>query len=205
MRTLLFVSVAVCAAGCGAGDAGGPPGVPAPAYDPDAFAQAVLAAYDKNGNGSVEGGELDACPALKGAAFEIDANADKKLSREELRKRAEDYAAAGPTVPTVRCQVTWNGEPLEGAVVTFTPDPVMGAAFKPASATTDPEGGGLLQQAGAAGPGVPCGLYQVSVSKAAGGKDLLPTRFNNKSTLGREVYVGGRGGGDTIELDLTGR
>ena len=52
-------------------------------------------------------------------------------------------------------------------------------------------------------PGLPCGLYRITVSKkGADGKETLPTKFNTETTLGREVSADPRSGDSAIHLDL---
>jgi hypothetical protein len=51
-------------------------------------------------------------------------------------------------------------------------------------------------------PGLQCGLYKIKVSKAGTGGEELPAKYNAQTTLGREVFSSGRGGGTNIELDL---
>ncbi len=60
-------------------------------------------------------------------------------------------------------RVTLDGQPLEGATVTFLPQTAEGAA---AGATTDSTGNFKLQTAGAARPGAVPGAYQVTVIKS---------------------------------------
>jgi hypothetical protein len=178
-------------AGCGSGGPSGPP-----AYDPDALARAALAQFDKNNNGTIEGAELDACPSLKSALAAIDKNKDKALSADELADRFRAYKATNVTTASVSCTVRLNGQPLEGATVTFTPEDFLKDTISGGSGTSD-VGGNV------ATPPLPFGLYRISVSKKnAAGVEAIPARYNTATTLGREVSPDPRGG-NTIELNLT--
>jgi hypothetical protein len=169
--------------------------------DASAVAAAALQDWDKNKNGQLEGAELDACPALKSALAIIDKNKDKSLSAAEIRERVEQYAEQR-TVP-VTCVILLDGQPLEGATVTFEPEPCMGPALKPATAMTDSGGStGPFQVENGSYTSLPPGLYRIKVTKA-GAK--LPTRYNTQTTLGREVTADPRTGEAIIELALVGR
>lgn len=191
---------AVLAAGC----SGGPTApLAAPAYDPAGMARAALARYDANGNGAIDGTELDACPALKAALPGIDTNGDKAISGDELRARFEAYRAAGVGVTAVAVTVKRNGRPLPGATVRFVPDDCMQGAVRGGSGTSDANGAVRVTDDGAGVPGLACGLYRIVVSKpGADGREELPTKFNAQTTLGREVYAAPRGGGATVDLNL---
>src|SRR5262245_55252896 len=110
----------------------------APNYDPAAIAQAAMAQLDKNKNGQIDGPELDACPALRRALTVIDKNGDKAISAAELQQRVELYARQG--LISLSCTVTLDGRPLEGATVTFEPEPFMGPGLKSATAVADKAG-----------------------------------------------------------------
>jgi hypothetical protein len=201
---LVGVSLA-CSPGCrGGGDKGV---IPPARYDPDASVSAAFAAYDKNGNGTLEGAELDACPALKAALASLDTNRDGRISRDELKARFEQYAKGGTeTVVIVGVTAHWDRRPLPGAVVTLTPEPFMGQGFKPASGTTDEQGFTDVRVEGESRSGVPAGFYKITVSKKdAAGTETLPPRYNARTALGREVYESGRGSGGSFDLNLTGR
>jgi hypothetical protein len=173
----------------------------APEYDPDAMADAALKQFDGNGNGTIEGVELNACPALKAAMPAIDKNKDKAISRDELVERFRSYKEAGVGAVSVSCTVRLNGQPLEGATVTFVPEDCMKGTVKGGSGATDAEG--VAQVKGEGGlPGLPLGLYRVTVSKSSGGSEQIPARYNAQTTLGAEIATGSRGTG-SIEFNLT--
>jgi hypothetical protein len=201
----LVAALLACSPGCR--DRGETALLPPAHYDPEASVRAAFAAYDKNGNGTLEGAELDACPALKAALRSLDSNRDGKLSRDELTARFGQYARGGTeTVSVVGVTVRWNGPPLAGALVTLTPEPFMGEGFKPASGTTDDQGFAEMRVQGESRSGVPAGFYQITVSKKGGsGGEMLPARYNTRTTLGREVYEAGRGSPGSFNLDLTGK
>jgi hypothetical protein len=187
-------------AGCGGGK-NAP--LSAPSYDPGGMAQAAIGQYDKNGNGSLEGAELDAVPSLKFALAGIDKNKDKAVSRDELTARFESYKAADVGALGVSCTVRLNGVPVAGAVVTFVPEDCMKGTVKGGSGTSGDDGITEIQGEGGV-PGLAYGLYKITVSKknAAGGEEL-PARYHAQTILGREVFADARGGSPTIELNLT--
>src|SRR5262245_30443082 len=128
MRIFLIAAVA-CApllAGCSGSSA--PTDAPPATYDAARIARAALQELDKNKDGTIEGPELDACPALKAALAAMDKNKDRRLSADEIQRRVEQYAARG-TIP-VTCSVLLNGQPLPGATVTFEPEKFMGESLK---------------------------------------------------------------------------
>ena len=71
--------------------------------------------------------------------------------------------APGPA--TVRGKVTFNGKPVAGGLVVFTPDPQRGGSGKPARAETGPDGGFVLHLDSA--PQIPAGWYRVSIAPPA--------------------------------------
>jgi hypothetical protein len=72
--------------------------------------------------------------------------------------------APPPEHATVRGTVTFNGKPVAGGLVVFTPDPQRGGHGKPARAETGPDGGFVLQLD--ASPQIPAGWYRVSIAPA---------------------------------------
>jgi hypothetical protein len=192
MRHTSVVFAALFAACCSSGCASGPKTLPAAKYNPSAMADAVLREYDRDGSGSLEGAELDACPGLKAALAGIDTNRDGSLSRDELVARFGAYQAAGTV--SVPITVTLDGNPLADATLTFTPESCMDPSVKAATARTDETGAVASYEATGTGyAGLHAGLYRVAISKPdEAGNETLPARYNAQTTLGCEVF-GGRG------------
>jgi hypothetical protein len=103
----------------------------------------------------------------------------------------------GPPGPaTVRGKVTFNGRPVVGGLVVFTPDPQRGGRGKPARGETDATGAFALSLDAA--PHIPAGWYRVSLAPAPAIPDPAAddTPFPAKlarpdmSGLEREVLAG---------------
>lgn len=95
-------------------------------------------------------------------------------------------ATSGPT--TVRGRVTFQGRPVEGAMVVFAPDHDRGGSGKPIRAETGE--GGLFQIAA-----VPAGWYRVAIAPPADASAELASfppqlRRPDSSTLLREIASG---------------
>src|SRR5207253_2353125 len=110
LPAVLFAWFAIALAGCGSNAP-----ISAPPYDPDAMANAAMQQFDKNGNGTLEGTELDACPGLKAALVSIDTNSDKKISLDELKTRFEVYQNLGAGAIGYSVQVSLDGFPFPDA------------------------------------------------------------------------------------------
>jgi hypothetical protein len=179
------------AAGCGS-----PPTTPEvhsrASYDPAAMTAAAFAEYDRDKNGLLEGAELDACPALKGALAGIDSNRDGKVSTAELQARFESYGAGNAQTVSAPVTVTLDGAPLADATVQFVPEAFMGAAAQEATGKTGPAGAvAAFTSGGKQYAGLQPGMYKVKITRAESGPPL-PARYNAQTTLGAEVF-GGRG------------
>ncbi len=196
--------LAALAVGCGGGDKYAPPAPPS--YNPSAAVDAALAAFDRNKDRDLDPGELAACPPLKAAAPHVDKNRDGKLSADELKARFEQYQATGLGATAIVCRVSTPAGPLAGATVTFVPEPFLGGVVTEVTGQTGADGSvSGLTAAGKPVPGLACGLYRVKVSKADAGTETVPAKYNAQTTLGVEVFPGGRGTGDTsYEFKLTG-
>lgn len=201
MRYLLAtgcVGYVLLVAGCGGGSSTEVQSPPS--YDPDAMTAAAMKAFDKDGNGSIEGAELDACPGLKAALNQIDKDKNRKISRDELLARLTAYKSAadgGNAVTAAGCVVTLGGKPVSGAEVTFTPEPFLADVIKPVTGTTDADGNVSLQPSDGR-TGVAFGFYRITV-KGAG----VPDKYSGSaSPLGAEVFEDGRSVGGPIPLRL---
>jgi hypothetical protein len=191
------------------GCAGRPP-LEATPYSAAEAAQRAVQQYDKNGNGSLDPKELEQCPALLGLLNELDNKEEKSgshkaglLRAEEIQTRLEEFQASKAAMVDVACRVKLDGEPLEGASVTLTPEEFMGPSFKPARGVSNAQGNVRLVTEGFEAAGVAPGYYRIEVSKKdAGGSETLPSQFNQRSLLGSEISPLRRGG-MVLKLELS--
>ena len=186
----LAIGLSLAAGGCSGGSSRTPP----PEIDADAAAQQAISMYDTNGDGVISGKELDKCPGIKDALEHYDIKHDGKITAAAIAARIREWQESklGTTVPKVR--VLLDGQLLEGATVTFEPEPFLGPHVATASGQTAQNGAVLLTIAADPGnpqserkPGVHCGLYKVRISKQVGGHETLPARFNSNTELGAEI------------------
>ena len=162
--------------------------VPMPSLSAEDASQEALAQYDRNRDGFLDSTELNHSPALGSSRKKLDRDKDGRVSGREIAERIQAYQASrvGLTVRTVH--VTLNGQPVAGATVTLVPEKFLGDALKPASGNTDARGRVSLTTQGMDIPGVAYGFYRVEISKKdAAGKETLPARYNQATTLGLEV------------------
>jgi len=194
MRKLISIPCFALLTGCAIlGCSRGPARVQQPTIDAAASGARALEAYDTNRDGTIAGGELDASPALKSALERLDANHDGGVSADEIAARVNAWKAMRTCLASIRCHLTLDGKPLSGATVTLEPEPFLGDHVKRATAQSNQFGDVAPTVADADKPdpslpgGVHFGLYTVTISKQAGGKELLPTRYAAKPGLGLEV------------------
>jgi hypothetical protein len=90
----------------------------------------------------------------------------------------------------------------------LTPEEFIGPDVKLASGVSNEEGICWFQSAGEELPGVNPGIFRIEVSKTdAGGKELLPARYNTNTTLGADTGDGSSSlqEGSAIILNLSFR
>jgi hypothetical protein len=171
----------------------GPAAVNQPSIDADDAGSKAMEMYDTNGDGKVAGDELEKAPGLNAALKRLDTNGDKGVSADEVTERVKLWQAMKTGLVSFSFTATLDGRPLEGAVVTFEPEAFLGDAIKQAVATTDGFGSGgptvpkELRVDSDTPPGVAYGLYQVKISKMVDGKETIPSKYNEQTTLGQEV------------------
>ena len=199
-RLLLFVLVAV--AGCSPKSAT-VIDAPLPQYNADEIAKAALSEFDRNQNGSIEGQELNACPALKGALADIDQNGDKQLSGSEIQKRVEAYSSGSTGTVNVSCEFRLDNQPLNDAIISFTPEKCMGGTLKSGTAKTDADGRCVEYSVdGKTYRGLAPGLYRIQITKDG---VTIPAKYNTQTILGKEIFHDPRSGEVSIQLDLYSR
>jgi hypothetical protein len=179
--------VLVCAwAGCSSGPT--PP--ERPKFDPAVAAQEAMAKYDTNHDGTLDQKELATAPALKYMLEGIkarDPSHPDSLNAEDIANRVKSWAEGSATIMSGTFTVSLDGEPLEGATITFEPEPWLGPTYKAHTGLTDKSGFAVLNNALNGYHGIYIGLYTVKISKLVEGKETVPEQYNKKTTLGREI------------------
>jgi hypothetical protein len=174
--------------------------------DPEGAAAAAIAQYDANNDSVIASAELDKCPALKAALPRIDTDKDGRISATEIAARVRKYESDRVGLVPVTVTVSMDRKPLGGAVVTLQPEEFLGSDVKPAQCTTNDGGFGVFETEGAGAPGVQCSLFRVIVSKKdPSGKEIVPARYNQESTLGVETGYDSPTIRNSLDLELKTR
>ena len=181
--------------------------ISAPKVDSAAAAAQAVAEYDANGDQQLEEGELTGAPELAAVLKRYDADADGRLTADELAAGIRRWSEGRAGLLLWPYQVTLNGQPLSGAEVKLVPAPYLGDAIAPASSTSDGAGRGSIAikpedlPAGAPKrPLVQPGLYRVEITHPS---SKIPEKYNAATTLGLEVSAETESPGGTI-WKLTG-
>ena len=159
---------------------------------PAEAAAKAMELYDGDKDGKLVAAELAASPGLTEGLSRIDANKDGAVDLAEMTARFTALDDLSDVV-AMQVMVTSNGTPLDGAVVTLTPDPCMGEGKQAYEGTTV---NGLTAPAGLATPmPTPTGYYTLHVVHAATGVDL---------TRGHEVAEDGPSP-NRLAIDVSGK
>jgi hypothetical protein len=180
-----FILFGLLLAGCG----GGRTRVSAPEWDAAAATEHAMSEYDADGNQKLSREELKRCPGLLIAAKLFDGDGDGAISVDELKTKLAEMHEQQAALVEVSCSVTRGGKPLEGAIVTFVPEPFMGESFQPATGVTGPDGTAFPSVAENELPaelrgrvhGVHSGIFRVTVTHP---QIAIPAKFNKRTELG---------------------
>jgi len=160
----------------------------APRVSPEEAARIALAELDANGDGFIDEAEAEKSPGLRSCLRSW--SPDGKLSAEKIIERYRAYADSEVAIVGIHYRVYLDGQPLEGATVTFVPEKFMGPNIKPATGVTDELGFVFLKIDGEQVEGVHRGVYRVEVSKPdAAGNETIPARYNSETMLGQEIAM----------------
>jgi hypothetical protein len=154
--------------------------------------------FDKDGDGKLSGGELDKCPGLKAGLRRLDPANSGVVTADMIAARVAAWRASKLGRTPVRCYVSHNGQPLQGAEVKFVPEKFLGTEIKTASGVTDANGVAMISapQSRQNDPaGVPPGFYRVEITKSG---LTIPAKYNTDTVLGAEVA------NDAMELHIPG-
>jgi hypothetical protein len=117
-----------------------PAGVAEPELDPQGSTDRVFTEYDANADQKLSRDELTKSPGLLAALSSLDRDRDGAIASDELKASLERFQAEGAGLVTISCMVTRGGQPLEGAKVELVPESFLGGIVKPASGVTGPDG-----------------------------------------------------------------
>jgi len=197
-RKTLFLVVTIALIVFGCGRAPEPEFVPLPpqTFDVPAATSQAMQQLDRNGDGKLTKQEFRRSPGLSTSLPTIDQNGDGIVQREEIQSRLQSYVDRKVAVASVAIIVTLDNQPLDDATVELIPEKFMGDASYRAVGTTDRRGivrpeVSVDRSSPVAQTGFYSGFYKVRVSKRGdNGEELLPPRYNSRTTLGIEVKMG---------------
>ena len=159
-----------------------------PELCPDEAGAKAVEMYDSDQNGSINESEAEASPGLLAAFEKVDKDGDGELTADEISARVLYFKTATSWVIPGACRITYRGRPLEGATVTFEPEPFLGPSFAPCSGTTDRRGEAYCSRPGGEIEGIYLGFYRVRVTRPKkNGDEMLPAKYNEETTLGFEA------------------
>lgn len=194
---LLIAPLALLVTGCG----GAPESQSVPlapqTFDVSATTTQAMQQLDRNQDGKLTKRELELSPSMSSSMATVDRNRDGIVQQEELQARLQSYVDRQVSIACVPIVVTLRGEALVDAKVVLVPEKFMEQASLRAEGITDHRG--IVRPEVSVDPsskvatqtGFYSGFYKVMVSKRGeNGQELLPPRFNTRTTLGIEVKIG---------------
>ncbi|MFO0911993.1 MAG: hypothetical protein U0795_03475 [Pirellulales bacterium] len=163
----------------------GPKAMPTPVWNPDVAADNCMKQYDTDSDGSLNKKELAASPGLNAAVSYLDADGDKKLSREEIRARIQLYQETKVNKQQL-CRVTIGETPVMDAEVEFVPEDFLKEFIVPARGSVPPgsQDGIVIMSSEGLPDAVQVGLYKVKITSPS---MKIPPQYNEETTLGYEV------------------
>lgn len=174
-----------------AGCSGGAAKITEASVDPATAAAAAIEQLDKNGDGSLDATEIEACPPLKGALASYDSSSDGALSEAEIEQRLTALYQSGVALANFDCTVTSGGRSLIGATVKLRPVGFLADSLLPAEGTTDEQGVARptigdehIPEKLKGAPLLYPGLYHVEITH---GEVTIPARYNSATELGADV------------------
>ncbi len=197
MRIPLHVGVLLAVSAVVMGCSGGPSRVGAVDVDPSSAAAEAMSMYDKNGDNTLDDGELLAVPGILMAKKHYDKDGNGQVSAEEIEARLEQWGEQGLGFRPLTIMIAIDGKPLGDTEVKLIPEPYLGDAVKPATGKTISDGTVSVSVEPEDLPdalkarkknfyGVTGGTFKIELTSA---KQELPAKFNTETTLGVEVAL----------------
>ena len=207
-RLIRLLVAAACLATLGvAGCGDGPVALRQIEIDAVASGNRAIEAYDTDDDGVIAGAELDRAASLKSAMLRLDLDGDGRVTAEEITALIENATSDTAVITSVKCNVTLDGEPVDGATVTFEPEEFLGGNIPPASGVTSNGSAEVTIAAGQrqdpTAKGVHVGLYRVKISKVSDGQETIPAKYNTETILGIEVATRAAWMPGAAQFDMT--
>lgn len=181
--SVITLGMLTCIAGC----FGGPGRIEAPEWNVDTITDNCMTQVDANGDGFVTKKEAEEnAPGLAYALQQIDADSDKKLSRDEIWQRFQDYADSKVGMQGFGFSVLYKGRPLRRGDLKLVPEPFMADYIQEADGeiTDEYTGGVEFDISGDDLFGVNPGMYRIEVRS----DDVnIKPKYNDETVLGVEV------------------
>jgi hypothetical protein len=179
-------------------------------WDCEGMARRAMSQFDTDGSRAIEGAELDKCPGLRAAMNRLDRNGTGKITAEMIAARIAEWDRSRLGRISLECRVTYNGKPLEGALVKFVPEIFprpyyddLDRARWTASGKTGKDGRAMLSVPVSGDrydpPGVPPGFYRVEITSP---REKVPAKYNTQTILGQEIAIDTVGPEVPITFDL---
>jgi hypothetical protein len=146
-----------------------------------------MARYDADGDGKIDAEELKQSPPLAEALETTDADGDGALTEKEIVDRIDAWSESGTNVVNQSTLVTLDGNPLEGATVTYEPEEFLQPPLESSSGVTAENGYAEVAGQDPNYPGLYLGLYRVRISKMVDGRETIPARYNTETILAKEI------------------
>jgi hypothetical protein len=156
----------------------GPKAVERPKIDAAQMAASALQQLDADGDGTINSTEANRAPGLAAAFKRTDTNQDGSLTADEISQRLEAIVSTSPAMVNFVVELSSQGQPVEGAIVTVLADDFLGNQFPKGNGTTDEFGIASITMAKEDMPfegapeGIRPGLYRIEVQTQ--GKNVTP-------------------------------
>ncbi len=183
---LFILAVLMGIAGCGLGQ---PKRLVAPALDPAMVTANIMKVADTNGDGRLDGKELQQVPGLMTVVAALDMDKDGTLTATEIEAWLAEIKESRVAIGSGCFTVTHGKQPLPNVTVKLIPDPIMGGGMKAAEGVTDEQGIVNPSIPGSPRRGVNYGLYRVQLTGRDSRGEPLPPKYNTASELG--IAIGG--------------
>ena len=169
--SILVTWSAMVAIGCCQGCSSRPSAVKPPSFDPQSFADSLLARCDSDGSGSLSKNEAEQAPGLLSRWSRYDKDNDGSITRAELESRIQEWIDRGDGIASINCVVRLKNRQIGDVQVKLIPDESLKDVIHPAETISDQKYASFLSIPAELRPaaqhklaGMQYGLYNLEVS-----------------------------------------